>query len=90
MDAVETPYLTEHLVSWLMLLLSLPLCFLVLWKCTDTNYDTEKPIHVEDLTAGQIEGVALPTGHHLHAEDGQQHHNGSFEDRTDEKDVGVL
>ncbi|KAF3765382.1 MFS general substrate transporter [Cryphonectria parasitica EP155] len=70
MDAVKTAYLGEHLVSWLMLLVSLPLCFWVLWGVRDTNYDVEHITKVEDLSDGAIEGVALPPGHvvgeHLH------------------------
>lgn len=68
MDAVKTSYLTEHLVSWCLLLVSLPLCFWVLWHCKDTNYDSEKPVHVEDLKASQMDGVAMPSGHHLQAD----------------------
>lgn len=67
MDAVKTAYLTEHLVSWLMLVVSLPLCGYVLWSVRDTNYDVEKVIHAEDVDKEQMHGdVALPVGHHLH------------------------
>jgi hypothetical protein len=50
-----------------MLLLSLPLCFYVLYKLTDTSYDVEKAIHVEDLQEDQVHGAALPKGHHTEA-----------------------
>ncbi|ORX37399.1 putative DUF895 domain membrane protein [Kockovaella imperatae] len=64
MDAVKTPFLTELLVSWLMLLISLPLCAFVLYKCRDTNYDVERVVHVEELEKSAIHGGALPAGHH--------------------------
>ncbi|ROW04157.1 hypothetical protein VSDG_00928 [Cytospora chrysosperma] len=63
MDAVKTAYLGEHLVSWLLLLLSLPLCAWVLWGIRDSNYEVEKVTHVEDVSDGAIEGMALPPGH---------------------------
>ncbi|KAK8866109.1 hypothetical protein IAR55_001260 [Kwoniella newhampshirensis] len=66
MDAVATPFLTEHLVSWLILLVSLPLCAYVLWKCPESNYEVEGVNHVEDLGEDQIAGAALPKGHHAH------------------------
>ncbi|KUI55303.1 hypothetical protein VP1G_02715 [Cytospora mali] len=70
MDAVKTAYLGEHLISWLLLLLSLPLCIWVLWGVRDSNYEVEKVTHVEDVADGAIEGLALPPGHvageHLH------------------------
>jgi hypothetical protein len=75
MDAVKTPFLTEHLVSWLMLLFSLPLCFYVLYKIRETNYDIEKPVHVEDINDVQIHNAALPKGHHA----GVQHISGEKE-----------
>jgi hypothetical protein len=62
----QTPYLTEHLVSWLMLVISLPLCGYVLWSVRDTNYDVEGVVHAEDVDKEQIHGAAVPTGHHLH------------------------
>lgn len=63
MDAVKTAYLGEHLASWLMLLVSLPLCIWVLWGVRDTNYDVEHVTKVEDIPDGVIPGVALPAGH---------------------------
>ncbi|KAG8164200.1 hypothetical protein KVR01_006118 [Diaporthe batatas] len=63
MDAVKTPYLAEHLVSWLLLLVSLPLCAWVLWGVRDTNYEVEDVKHVEDIPEGAITGIALPPGH---------------------------
>jgi len=64
MDAVKTSFLGEHLISWIMLLFSLPLCALVLWKCRDTNYDVERVVHVEELEKAALHGAALPKGHH--------------------------
>nr|XP_031860987.1 uncharacterized protein CI109_003714 [Kwoniella shandongensis]KAA5528059.1 hypothetical protein CI109_003714 [Kwoniella shandongensis] len=66
MDAVATPFLTEHLVSWLILLVSLPLCAYVLWKAPESNYDVEGVTHVEDVSEDQLNGAALPKGHHAH------------------------
>ncbi|RSH95809.1 hypothetical protein EHS25_000901 [Saitozyma podzolica] len=60
MDA--TPYLTEHLVSWVMLLVSLPLSFLVIRTIRDTNYDVEETVHVEDVDAGNKAGVGISFG----------------------------
>ncbi|CAN8104143.1 unnamed protein product [Discula destructiva] len=73
MDAVKTAYLGEHLASWMMLLVSLPLCMWVLWGIRDTNYDVEHVTKIEDVPDGVIAGVALPPGHvageHLHKGD---------------------
>jgi len=66
MTDIQTAYLTEHLVSWLMLVISLPLCGYVLWGVRDTNYDVEGVIHAEDVEKSQMHGAAVPTGHHLH------------------------
>lgn len=43
--------------------MSLPLCAWVLWGVRDSNYDVEKMTHVEDVSNGAIEGLALPPGH---------------------------
>lgn len=65
-QVLQTPYLGEHLLSWLMLLVSLPLCIWVLWGVRDTNYDVEHITKIEDVP----DGVALPpanvAGEHLH------------------------
>ena len=61
----KTKFLTEHLVSWMMLLVSLPLCTYVLYHTRETNYDVEKVIHVEDLAENQIHSAAVPKGHHV-------------------------
>lgn len=62
-DFTQTAYLGEHLASWLMLLVSLPLCIWVLWGVRDTNYDVEHITKIEDIPDGVIAGVALPPGH---------------------------
>ena len=79
----QTPYLTEHLVSWGLLLLSLPLCFWVLWFTKDTNYDSEATLHVEDLKADEMDGVAIPTGHHLNEHDQAYDPNSQTEKKDD-------
>jgi hypothetical protein len=63
---IQTPYLAEHLVSWLLLLVSLPLCFLVLYHVRDTNYDVEGVTHAEDVDSDKVHGAAMPKGHHTH------------------------
>lgn len=59
----QTNYLAEHLISWLLLLVSLPLCAWVLWGIRDSNYDVENVTHIEDVPEGAITGIALPPGH---------------------------
>ena len=49
MDAVNTPFLNEHLASWTMLLFSFPLAFLVLRTVKETNYEDEKVVYVDDI-----------------------------------------
>lgn len=66
-DVWQTKYLTELLVSWLMLLVSLPLCFYVLYHTRETNYDVEKVVRVEDVGQDLIHGAAIPKGHHIDA-----------------------
>ncbi|ORY59625.1 DUF895 domain protein [Pseudomassariella vexata] len=64
MDAVKTAFLGEILVSWLLLLVSLPLCAWVLWGIRDTNYDIEGVTHVGAVPENKLGGVALPPGSH--------------------------
>jgi hypothetical protein len=47
-----------------MIVVSLPLCALVLYHTRDTNLDVEHVIHIEDLTAEKVEGISVPKGHH--------------------------
>ncbi|BEJ15812.1 hypothetical protein CspHIS471_0504170 [Cutaneotrichosporon sp. HIS471] len=65
MDAVKTPYLTEQLVSWLLMFCSMPLALLVIRTIKETNYEDEQPVHVEDVPENKLH-AALPAGHHTH------------------------
>lgn len=65
MDAIKTPYLTEQLVSWLLMFCSMPLALLVIRTIKDTNYDDEKPLHVEDVSSDRLGHTAVPAGHHV-------------------------
>ena len=49
MDAALTPLLNEHLASWLILLVSLPLAFCVLRTVQDTNYIVESVVDAHDI-----------------------------------------
>ncbi len=61
MDAVSTPFLNEHLASWLLMLASIPLAYLVLRTVKETNYGDEKMVYVDDLKHGAAEeGAADP------------------------------
>jgi hypothetical protein len=44
----QTPYLGEHLISWLLVLISMPFCALVLYKIRETNYEAEEVVTVDD------------------------------------------
>ncbi|PCH44645.1 hypothetical protein WOLCODRAFT_105438 [Wolfiporia cocos MD-104 SS10] len=48
MDAVETPFLNEILASWLMMVASFPLAFIVLRTVKETSYDDD---HVRTLAS---------------------------------------
>jgi MFS family permease len=50
MDAVGTPYLNEHLASWIMMLFSFPLAGIVISTIKETNYDVEKMVYVDEIT----------------------------------------
>jgi len=49
MDAVKTPYLNEHLASWIMMLVSFPLAGIVIYTIKETNYDVEHIDYVDDV-----------------------------------------
>ena len=49
MDAVATPFLNEHLASWIMILVSLPLAWVVVRTVKETNYEDEKTVYVDDV-----------------------------------------
>ncbi|KAF7790590.1 hypothetical protein EIP86_001546 [Pleurotus ostreatoroseus] len=53
MDAVLTPLLNEHLASWIMMLFSFPLAFLVIRTIKETNYNDEEVDFVEDVKADE-------------------------------------
>ncbi|PCH44646.1 hypothetical protein WOLCODRAFT_26919 [Wolfiporia cocos MD-104 SS10] len=48
MDAVKTPFLNEILASWLMMVASFPLAFLVLRTVKETSYDDDDVVYVDD------------------------------------------
>jgi hypothetical protein len=64
MDAVKTPYMTEVVVSFVIMLVSLPLALVVILKLKDTNYTEDNTVHVENLPESELHHVALPKGHH--------------------------
>ncbi|KAJ9642215.1 hypothetical protein H2204_002584 [Knufia peltigerae] len=47
MDAVKTPFLGELLISWLLLLVSLPFCAWVIHTIRETNYVVEGTVEVD-------------------------------------------
>jgi len=49
MDATGTPYLNEHLASWIMMLVSFPLAGIVISTIKETNYDVEHVDYVDDV-----------------------------------------
>ncbi|KIJ47920.1 hypothetical protein M422DRAFT_28710 [Sphaerobolus stellatus SS14] len=55
MDAVNTPFLNELLGSWIMMLVSFPLAFLVIRTVKETNYADENMVYVDDLKQEQVE-----------------------------------
>ncbi|TBU47920.1 MFS general substrate transporter [Dichomitus squalens] len=55
MDAVATPFLNEHLASWILMLVSFPLAFLVLRTVKETNYDDEQVVYVDDVKQSAAE-----------------------------------
>ena len=62
MDAVKTPYLNEHLASWIMMLVSFPLAGIVIYTIKETNYDVEHIDYASDIkdteNSGSSEKVA--------------------------------
>jgi len=53
MDATETPYLNEHLASWIMMLVSFPLAGIVIHTIKETNYDVEHVDYVDEVKADE-------------------------------------
>ena len=55
MDATATPYLNEHLASWILMLVSYPLAFLVIRTIKETNYEDEGVVYVDDVKKSAAE-----------------------------------
>ncbi|RDX45382.1 MFS general substrate transporter [Lentinus brumalis] len=55
MDAVKTPFLNEHLASWIMLLVSFPLAWLVIRTVKESNYADEDVVYVDDVKREEAE-----------------------------------
>ncbi|KAI0313212.1 major facilitator superfamily domain-containing protein [Amylostereum chailletii] len=62
MDAVSTPFLNEHLASWILILASLPLAAVVIHSIKETSYTEEKTVYVSDLQREMAEEGAVPEG----------------------------
>lgn len=60
---LQTPYLGEVLISWLLTMVALPLCALVLYHVPDSNYAIEGVAHIEDVDAKDAEGISAPPDH---------------------------
>ena len=60
MDAVMTPLLNEHLASWIMMLVSFPLAFLVIRTIKETNYEDEQVVYVDEVQKQEV-----LAGHHI-------------------------
>ena len=58
MDAVNTPFLNEHLASWCLMLFSLPLAGIVIWGIKDTSYTEEKTVYASDVATTQSKVAA--------------------------------
>jgi hypothetical protein len=84
MDALKTPYLTEVIVSFVIMLFSMPFCLYILWGFKESNYDAEGVVHVEELDEDQVHHAAVPAGHHTHPHDIEGAHP------TDEKNSAEL
>lgn len=67
LDAVATPFHTELLVASLLCLVSLPLAAYVIKFVPESATEIEGQILVDDVKSGDVETMAVPTGHHLGA-----------------------
>ena len=84
----QTPYLTEQLVSWALLLVSLPLCGYVLYKTQESSYEIETAYHVENMKDSELHGAALPSGHHAeHLRNADSKVEGGQMDQLSDEDV---
>jgi len=54
MDAVMTPLLNEHLASWILMLASFPLAFLVIRSVKETNYEDEAMVYVDEAQKKEV------------------------------------
>lgn len=54
MDAVLTPLLNEHLASWIMMLVSFPLAFLVIRTIKETNYEDENVVYLNEAKKQEV------------------------------------
>ncbi|EIN11279.1 MFS general substrate transporter [Punctularia strigosozonata HHB-11173 SS5] len=59
MDAVATPYFNELLASWILMLASFPLAFLVIRTVKESNYEDEQVVYVGDVKHGAVEAGEL-------------------------------
>ena len=60
MDAVATPFLNEHLASWILMLASFPFAWAVIRTIKETNYDDEQVVYVDDVKHDAAEQGGLP------------------------------
>ncbi|EIW52066.1 MFS general substrate transporter [Trametes versicolor FP-101664 SS1] len=60
MDAVSTPFLNEQLASWILMLVSFPLAWLVLRTVKETNYGDEEVVYVDDIKTQRAEAGTAP------------------------------
>ncbi|KAL1405554.1 hypothetical protein Q8F55_009192 [Vanrija albida] len=68
MDAVHTPYLTEVLVCFALVLVAFPLALLVVLRIKDSSYEDEEVYRVENVGAAALNAAALPDDHGVKAE----------------------
>ena len=60
MDAVATPFLNEHLASWLMMLASLLFAGVVVHTVKETNYADAQVVYVDDVQKARAEEGHAP------------------------------
>ncbi|KAF8335875.1 MFS general substrate transporter [Cantharellus anzutake] len=63
MDAVATPFLNEHLASWLLMLAGFPGALAVIRAVKETTYDVEGVVYADDLNKDPVvaNGVESPS-----------------------------
>ncbi|KAI0826330.1 MFS general substrate transporter [Irpex lacteus] len=84
MDAVLTPLLNEHLASWIMMLVSFPLAFLVIRTIKETNYEEEEVVYVDEAQKQEV-----LAGHELdiHPQHADRASSASLEKEEKEKEL---